>query len=336
MDKLFDSRWMLRLTALILAGLLFLYTQAEQNKENENGSSNETDVITNVPLEVYYDDTNLFVTGVPETVDVKISGPKQIVLKTKLEKDFKLFVDLNSLLIGEHSVTIQQENFSEKLTVSIEPRTINVEIEEKITEEFRVEPEMNNRLVAEDYINKGMTANPNRVTITGAKSVIDSISYVKATVTGDKGLKETFEQEATVKVLDRDLNKLDVRINPEKVKVKVEISEYSRELPITIKEIGRVKEGVTIEQLSIEPSNISIFGTKSVVDTLEEVLVEVDLAKITESGSYEFELAVPTGASKLSQNKVIIHADATVEPVVTEETDSKVESDSSSDEADTN
>lgn len=331
MDKLFDSPWMLRLTALFLAGALFFYIQADQNKETDKPASTETDVITNVPLEVYYDEENLFVTGVPETVDVKISGPPQIVLKTKFEKDFKVFVNLNSLLIGKHSVTIQSENFSDKLNVSIEPKTINVEIEEKITGEFRVEPEMNNSLVADDYILKAMTASPSRVTITGAKSVIDSINYVKATVTGDKGIKKSFEQEATVKVLDRDLNKLDVSVNPDKVKVKVEINEYSREVPITIKEVGKATEGVTIEHLSVEPSKITVYGPKASIDELESVAVNVDLAKITESGSYNFDVALPSGAIKLSQDKIIIHADAYSEPTETENTDSEVESDTNVD-----
>jgi YbbR domain-containing protein len=337
MDKLFDSPWMLRIAALFLAGLLFLYIQTESNRQYDNGTSTETDVITNVPLEVYYDDDNLFVTGVPETVDVKISGPTPIVLKTKLEKDFKIFVDLNSLLIGEHSVTIQQENFSEKLDVAIEPRTINIEIEEKVTEEFRVEPEMNKRLVAEDYFVKGTIAEPSHVFITGAKSVIDSISYVKATVTGEKGLNKSFEQETTVKVLDRDLNKLDVRINPEKIKVQVEINEYSRELPLTIKEIGEANEGVTIKKLTMEPSKIAVFGTKSAIDILDHVQVEVDLAKITESGSYEFEVTLPTGATKLSQNKILIHADIISKQVDKEEsTDSQVDAETNVDEAEGN
>jgi len=255
MDKVFDSSWMLRLTALFLAVALFLYIQTEEKRETESSSSNETDVITNVPLEVYYDSDNLFVTGLPETVDVKISGPKQIVMKTKLEKDFKLFVDLNSLLIGEHSVTIHQENFSEKLDVSIEPRIINVTIEEKVTEQFRVEPEMNSRLLAENFVLNEMTAEPSKVAVTGAKSVIDNISYVKATVSGEKDVNKSFEQEAAVKVLDRDLNKLDVSINPDKVNVKVEINEYSREVPIKINEIGEPVEGLKIDSLS--PENLT-------------------------------------------------------------------------------
>ena len=164
--------------------------------------------------------------------------------------------------------------------------------------------------------------------------MIDSINYVKATITGDKGIKESFEQAATVKVLDKDLNKLDVSVNPEKVKVKVEINEYSREVPITIKEIGKAAEGVKIEHLSVEPSKITVYGPKSSIESLENVVANVDLAKITESGSYEFEIALPTGAVKLSQNKIVIHADAYSEPTETEDTDSEVESDANVDSTD--
>lgn len=335
MDKLFDSPWMLRLTALFLALALFLYIQTEEKRLSESGTSNEADVITNVPLEVYYDHDNLFVTGLPETVDVKVSGSSAIIMTTKIEKDFKVFVDLNSLLIGEHSVTIQQENFSEKLNVSIEPKIVNVKIEEKITEEFRVEPEMNSRLVKEDFIVKSKSVEPTRVSITGAKSVIDSISYVKATVTGDKGIDKSFEQEATVKVLDRDLNKLDVQVNPEKVNVKVEINEYSRELPITLKEKGELPEGVTIEKLSLDPSKVTVYGTKTAIDGLNEIVVEVDRAQLKESGSYDFKITLPVGATKLSQDQLTIHADV-INEQANEDTVSEVDVEAGTDEAEGN
>ena len=52
-------------------------------------------------------------------------------------------------------------------------------------------------------------------------------------------MKQSFTQEATVKVLDRDLNKLDVTIEPEIVKVQVDIAEYSREIPVVLKETGQ-------------------------------------------------------------------------------------------------
>ncbi|MEG0440492.1 MAG: CdaR family protein, partial [Solibacillus sp.] len=209
---------------------------------------------------------------------------------------------------------------------------INVVIEEKVTGEFRVEPDMNNSLVADDYFVKNMTADPSRVSITGAKSVINSISYVKASVTGEKGMKESFEQEATVKVLDRDLNKLDVQIRPEKVKVEVEMIEYSRDFPLTIVQKGQTAKGVTIENLTIEPLKIAVYGIKSVIDSISDVVVEVDVSKITESGPYEFKVTLPTGATKLSQDKVTVHADVVKELVNPEESpDNSTEDEASTD-----
>ena len=246
MDKIFESYWALRITALVLAFALFFYAKADMDTKSGTSVSAQTDILYNVPLEVYYDDTNLIVTGLPETVNVMISGPRQIVLQTKNIKDFKVFVNLNSLMIGEHHVTIQHEGFSDKLEVSIEPKSVNVVIEERVTKEFRVDPEMNNRLIAEEYILEKMTAEPATVMVTGAKSVIENISYVKATVTGEPGIKSSFEQEANVKVLNADLNRLDVVIEPEKVNVKVDIKEYSREIPITIKQIGEFQEGISL------------------------------------------------------------------------------------------
>ena len=331
MDKLFDSPWTLRLAALILSGVLFLYVQYGTGNDREINTSVETDLITNVPLEVYYDDSNLHVTGVPETVDVKISGPMQIVLKTKLSDDYKVFVDLNSLLIGEHRVTIQHENFSNKLNVAIDPGTIDVVIEERVAEEFRVDPEMNNRLVDENHIVKGMTAKPSRVLISGAKSVVESISYVKATVTGDKGIAETFDQEATVKVLDHNLNKLDVTVNPEKVNVHVEVNEYSKELPIKVKSKGAPKEGVTIDNLSADPHTVQVYGPKTAIDSLTEVVAEFEVTTVEKAGSYEAKLTLPTGATRLAQNSIIIHAD--VSHKVTEQ--SKVEAGADTENPDT-
>ena len=51
-------------------------------------------------MEVYYDDDNLVVTGIPETVTVNIEGPSSLILSTKAMNDYKVFVDLRELPIG--------------------------------------------------------------------------------------------------------------------------------------------------------------------------------------------------------------------------------------------
>ena len=194
MDKMMDSPWFLRFTALFLAIILFFSVKVEEEKSAGKTAGESMDVIRDVPVEIYYDNENLVVTGVPETVDVTIEGPKNFVQTTKLLKDFNLSVDLTNLTMGEHTVRIQPENISEKLQVRIEPATVQVVIEEKITQTFRVDPEINERLLAEDFnvVNVGVL--PTSIEVTGAKSVIEAISFVKATATGEQGIDKSFEQ----------------------------------------------------------------------------------------------------------------------------------------------
>ena len=311
MDKFFDNIWVLRATAFILALLLFFYVKAELTGGKEPTSNNQVDIITDVPLEAYYDSENLIVTGLPETVDVTIEGPMQLVLQTKFKKDFKVFVDLSDLLIGKHRVTIQHENFNPKLNVTIDPEAVDVVIEEKVTQEFKVDPEINSQLIAEGYMLKSMTVEPSKVVVTGAKSAIERINYVKATVSASNGIEESFTQEANVKVLDGNLNKLDVYIEPQTVNVTVEVEEYSKSVPVTLKQTGSPPPGVVIRQLETDTKSVQVFGPKSIVDSIKTLEAEFDLSQVDHSGNYEVNLKLPKGATRLGTDKISVRANIT-------------------------
>jgi len=311
MDKMMDSPWVLRIIALVLACLLFFSVRTELSPLSKTITSEQTTVIRDVPVDVFYDDKNLIVTGIPKTVDVTIKGPMPLVIQAQTSKDFSIFADLSKLLIGEHTVALKYENISDKLQVTLDPATVKVSIEEKVTQEFRVDPEMNNRLIEQGYILEGMTSNPATVYVTGPKSVIENISYVKATVTGEQGMKEPFSQVATVKVLDRDLNKLDVKIEPETVKVQVDIGAYSRELPVVLKEVGKAADGIIVNKLTFNPTTVKVYGRKSIIDALTAIPIEVDLSKITESKTYEFDVKLPEGVTSSSASKIKVKADIT-------------------------
>ncbi|MEG0258402.1 MAG: CdaR family protein [Lysinibacillus sp.] len=311
MDKMMDSPWFLRIIALCLACLLFFSVDTEPNSTDNVDTNEQVEVIKDVPVEVYYDDKILIVTGVPKTVDVTIKGPVQLVLNAKQTKDFTVFVDLREFLIGKYNVSIQHENLSEKLEVTIDPSHVDIDIDERITKEFRVDPELTNSVIDDAFTLKGMTVDPATVFITGAKSTIDSIRSVKATVLGEKGLKQSFSQVTDVRVLDRNSNKLDVTIEPAKVKVQVNISEYSKEIPIKIQTVGKAPDGVTIDSLTTDVTTLKVYGSKSIISALTELAVEVDLSKITESKTYEFEVKAPEGITKLAEQKIKVKATVT-------------------------
>ena len=315
MDKLMASPWFLRITALLLAMLLFLSAKSGDESLNAANSGNMTDIIRDIPVEVYYDDDNLVVTGVPETVDMTIEGPTSFVQTAKQLKDFTVFVDLRNLNMGEHEVMVQVENLYEKVESKLDPAYIEVNIEEKVTRELRVDPEFNERLLAENFVVTSMKSSPERVQITGAKSVIESISYVKATVGGDQGLNETFTQEASVKVLDKDLSKLNVTIEPAEVEVTVEIEEYSREIPISLQQSGTIKDGVVINELTPKTKTVRVFGNKAVIDSLDTLPLDVDVSTLEKSGTIKVKIPVPKGVSRISKEEIEVAADVTPAPV---------------------
>lgn len=310
-----DNPWFLRLTALLLAIILFVSIKTEEGKTNGKAPGNQQEIIRDIPVKVYYDNENLVVSGVPETVNMTIDGPTNIVQTTMLLKDFTLFVDLNNLTMGKHNIEIRHENISEKLQVRFDPASIDVVIEEKITQTFRVDPEFNDRLLAEDFHVVKMEATPASVEVTGAKSVIDSISFVKVTAATDGGINKSFEQKARVRVLDKDLNKLNVVISPEEVTVKVEVAEYNKEVPIVLKPRGVPPLGVEIGSLTATETKITLTGPRKVLDAIEELPVDVDISKVTGPETIDLDLKKPKDVSSISIDKIKVRVEATVTEV---------------------
>lgn len=313
MDKMMDNPWFLRIISLLFAVLLFISVQneLEGNQINAVGTSSES--IQDVPVEVYYDDDNLVVTGAPETVTLNIQGPSNLVLSAQTLRDYKVFIDLRTMTLGEHEVPIQFENLPERLEVRTDPQTVTVTIEELITEEFSVEPDMNERLLADNYVVKSTNVEPNRVTVTGARSIVEAISFVKATVSGEQGINESFEQQASVRVLDRDLNKLDVTIEPQEVTVSVEIEQYSKEVPITLAQQGTPPEDVTVDDVSTSVSSIRVYGARTTLDALEELEVPVDVSDIRASGTIQVPIELPEGVTRASRETIPVRVAVTVE-----------------------
>lgn len=318
MDKMMDNPWFLRITALLLAFLMFFSVKAEEENNNSAASNTMTEVIEDVPLEVYYDDTSLMVSGVPATVDLHITGPNSMVQTTQQIMDFTVFVDLRNLALGEHRIRVQTENISEQLGVRIDPTFLDVTIEERVTQEFKIDAELNERLIAEGYVLKSITADPNTVTVSGAKSVIDSISFVKATVTEQPGLNASVTREARVRVLANDLTKLDnVKIEPEVVEVEAVIEEYSKEVPLSLLQTGTAPEGITVDEIETDIDTVKISGPPNVVDAIEKYEVEVNISGVTLTDTaIEVELAAPEGTSSVDPSNIIVDADISVDETV--------------------
>ncbi|MEH7304974.1 CdaR family protein [Neobacillus drentensis] len=306
MDKMMDNPWFIKILALLLAVLLYSsvpHTGKKITDVNVPGEQS-TATITNIPVNVYYDTENLVVSGIPNKVEITLKGPLTHIQSAKALKNFEVYVDLTKATVGKQKVKLKVRNLSDKLKATVKPSSVTVSVQEKITKEFRVEAEFNKNQIDEGYSAGEPTVGPNKVKITGAKSVIDRIFYVKATLGGKNNLKETFTEKADIQVLDKDLNKLNVKVEPETVEITIPVRSNSKTVPINIVRNGTAPEGVTIESIEIDETEATIYGSESVLNNTEKVRVEVDLSKITDNTTLTLPVIISNGITKVTPQTV--------------------------------
>ncbi|WP_407408584.1 YbbR-like domain-containing protein [Peribacillus sp.] len=313
MDKFTNSAWFMRIVAFALAALLFISVNFEMESDKKSlglstAPENGTETIENVPVEVYYDRENLVVSGVPETVDVTLKGAKSLLINAKSQRDFKVYVDLSDpeISMGDRTVTFKISDLNEKLVATIDPEYAEVNVQERMTKEFKVDAEYNSSLLEEGYTAGQPTVSPETVKITGAKDVIEKISYVKANLEIRKGLNESVNGQATVKALDRDLNKLDVAIEPASVAVSLKVSIPSKKVSIVPEQTGKAKAGVRIKSISVDPTEVTLYGQEASLDKINALNLPVNISKVDGDTEMELNLSKPESVQKMSLSKATV------------------------------
>lgn len=305
MDKLMDNRWFIKGLALLLAILLYSTVPNSSKLTDVNVPGDQTtDTIADIPVKAYFDTENLVVSGIPNSVKVQVQGPRIHVQSAKSQRNFEVYVDLTKAKIGTQTVKLQVRNLSDKLKATITPAYVKVSVQEKVSKKFRVGAEYNQGLISAGYTAGTPIIDPGEVTITGAKDVIDRIAYVKATLNLGQSVFETFTQDAAIKVLDRDFNKLNVSVEPATVKVTLPIKHTSKTVSIDVVKKGTAPSGVKIDSIELDTKEATISGTESVLKDTQNVRVEVDVSKITGDTTLTLPVIIPDGISKVTPEQV--------------------------------
>ncbi|MCS0656124.1 YbbR-like domain-containing protein [Cytobacillus firmus] len=314
-DKMVDTRWFMKIVALILALFLFdsVYDADKELKEINVPGQQDSAIIEDVPVKSYYDTENLVVTGTPDTVDLSLEGPKSHLESAKKQQNFEVYIDLTNAEIGSQRVEIKIRDISDKLDVTINPQYADVTVHEKVTQEFKVDAEFNNSLLGEGYTAEAASAEPKTVKITGAKEVIERISFVKATLDVKGPITETIADDATVRVLDREMNKLDVIVEPQVIRVTVPVKQLSKTVPVTIVRNGETQDGVTINSIKLDVNEASITGREDILNETESVRVEVDVSKIEKDTVLTLPVIIPDGISAVDPKTVKASVDVSIE-----------------------
>lgn len=306
MDRILNNKWSIRIIALLLAAILFTSVNANNNNATtfSTTSSSDTEVIENVPVKVYYDKTNLYISGVPETVTVTLSGPRSIVQSAKAQQDFTVYADLKNASIGTQEIKLQVKDVSDRLKVKVNPATVNVNVQEKVTKKFSVDVELSKSVIADGYQAGTPIIDPKKVSITGAKDTIEQIAYVKATLESNGKHKSEFTDKATVSVFDSNLNKLDVEVSPQEVEVTVPVEKVGKSVPVKIKQEGSPESDIEISSMTPDKSEVVVVGDDAVLDKIKEIEIPIDVTKIKADTVKEITVPIPTGAKSVQPTTI--------------------------------
>ena len=315
MDKWFKSKWFVRVISLAFSIMLFTFVTIEEAEESQNENSiffpstSEEKTIDEVPVQIRINNDKYVVSGVPEFVSVSLEGKTSALTQLVRQRNFDVFVDLEKLGEGEHTVEIQYENVPNDISVYIEPKTIDVTIEEKATKEVGVIVDLINTDEVPDGFELGTpVVEPSTVTITSSKSVIDQVAIVKVYV-DVAGLTEPINnREVPVNVYDGQGNELRAKIEPEVVEVSIPVDNPSKTVPLDVSTIGELPEGYAIKSIKPEMEQVEIFATSNILDNIKEVKTkDIDLSEIKASGSTEVELNLPDGVVAPGHTKVEVN-----------------------------
>lgn len=300
MDKWFNNKWFVRGISLAFAILMYVFVSVEANTTSLDSrfiptASEEFQVLDNVPVDIKIDSDRFVVSGVPEFVTLTLEGAHSVVTPIAKQLNFDVFVDVRDLGEGEHTVEIEHARIPEELAVFIEPKTIDITIEERASEEFQVQVDyLHMDELPVGYELGEITVNPEVITITSSRSVIEQIAMVKVFIDVSGLTESVTNREVPINVYDTQGNSLNVHMDPENVVVSVEVNNPSKTADIHVQTVNDLPEGYRL--LSITPgiSEVDVFATTVTLEGITQIETEeIDLSEITESGEIEVALLQP-------------------------------------------
>ncbi len=309
--------WLSRSNTLLFVSLflaLLVFVLFDQKKMLFNDTSAE--VLKDQKVEAIYNEEAYVVEGLPDKVDITLMGSRSDLFIAKQSTASKVTVDLTGLKPGTHKVDIEYMRPNDSVEYSVNPSVATVNVYPKVSESKTLTMDLLNQdSLDEKLIVDNVTPSTDKVVIKGTddESAINSLKKV-ATVKALVDVSALNNQEVgtvtlkdvPLKAYDSNGNSLDIEIVPSKIQVNVDLSSPSKTVPIRVVPKGDVTFGQAISSISLSESNVTVYGTQSVLDELEYVPVDVDVEGLKQNREYKLDLEKPKGIKSMSVNNVTV------------------------------
>ena len=320
------SKWMTKKSFLvvisfILTMALFVYASESSPSRQSAAVSIQTtsNTIGNVPVYVDMDSQLYTVTGLPESVTLRIEGSSSSLLAVAGNASYRVKTpNLNELGTGKHMITLQVTGLPSGVKGTVSPETVEIVIEKKATIELPVSVNVNRANLPGAYKSGQALVSPARVTISGPESLINQVEIVLATVTVPENTKADYTSSVAVQALDATGKPLALKVEPEQVQVRVPITTNSKKVPLVLTTTGSAGSQYTY-QLKSDIKEVTILGAQEILDRLTAIPVVVDVSQMTKTTTQAVKLTLLTGVDSVTPENISV--EVVVTPTTTQTTE---------------
>ncbi len=272
--------------ALFFSLVLFFIASGSSLQVNLAGTSNPyEEEIDNVPIQTTYDTDEYFIQGFETTVDVTLSSRNRVQLNAERSDE------------GTHEVPLEVKNLSSSVTAEIEPKTVTVTIEKKVTQTFTVEPVISTDGSTSGYGVDSMSVEPQEVEITTGDKTLAEIDRVIAIVNPDDITGDSITVDGTIEAWDSENNPLAIIPEPDSVDVALMMEAPSKEIELFVTQQGTTPDGISHYIYRMSSISAVLTGPQSILDETQQIGVPVDVSEITTTTERTVTIPVPEGTT---------------------------------------
>lgn len=294
--------------AFISAVLMVMYVYSRVTRLSTNTDTNisvqTTKVVEGVPITIVDTSNSKYVSGLPETVNVTLNGPRNILAQMNAQNIIVRTSDFAYLGNGEKTITLEVSDLPASITGEVDPKVVVAQVTNLVNKTVKVTPVVPEAIIAQGYTLGVVSVEPETVVLSGSQEVLDEVDNVSATVSSTivNRMESFVQNNISVVVKDSKGNILDVHAN-KTVNVSVSIIQSVQNVPVKVSLVGQ-SDAYTYEITGQSVTTTPVAVSPSASSPATQVDAIVDVSGVTVSSVLDVPLLVRDGET-LTKDKTV-------------------------------
>lgn len=307
LDKVLFNEKYSKVVSLVLAVLLYAIVNYNALSTSFQSSLRYSKTLSDVTVLAKYNSDTFEISGLPEKVDVILTGDAANVTSAANAENGTVICDLDGLTEGEHEIKLTTEGYGNNVNVVVNPTNVNVVMKKKTTRQFDISYDFINQDKMEQIYSAGTPEfEYTKINVRASKDTLDSIAFVKALI-DVSGQSADFEQDAVLVAYDSSGKPVNADIVPNTVHVKVPVTSPNKSVNIQVQVSGEVPDGKAIDSITMDQQTVIIYGSETTLANIDQVVVTLDAGTLTKDSTVLRPIVLPAGVTSATNTQVTMN-----------------------------